>query len=911
MKKYQIVFILFCVSLYAQNTALNHSKYWFYRYRLRNEFMNLGEDACGKASGKMIPSGSRYKKDAVDKNGKILPHRGFGDGTSHLGIYMAVLASEFEILKKSTKTQAYQLDSLRKELYWAMKAYERLDRNAEGGDDLQPNGMVLGDCRDNDNLNGFFIREDDGPFTCNEMRRNYFEKKNGERLSVTNEAPTLGSLNVQFDGLKENHRFKNNRSLEEFSCDYNVIPPDHCDTIANTWDKIKCYTQRQFVDRSECQAEHIWNSADQLSNLMVGFAYVVKLMGRENWKGYVFKDNAKEYCRRIGNYFDGKHARWKIMVPGHDKIAVYGGKFEFGQFAYGISRSLDAIVNERWSTDMFDTYDYTSRMADFSPSIWHTLNYPTGKIVYNNNFNGRDFNNALISQNAAVGNSWAEGLVPVEKTLVSLGIPYPCGTIKNCEMGCLIPSRFGCLFPNVFSCVEYCREEINLKCYSYTITPNILAAIHDGHSNVLTKITSTLALAGFNIANTQIQAMQDFGICMSYVVPLPKISINTTSYALTKYGALTNTELFGMEHSLLHNERTSTDMDKIREYLNTAPCSGPHYMPYYDPHNYPDITNEQQSSSVGIRGWRTDNRFEKSNINTTEAKLEPVGYPGLDYMLLHNTYYLLANRYGPDGFLGDFVNEHRRYITRLAYPLSLSPEGIASKTVENGYESLEINDVNVFSVGNIEFRSGLGVKISGNTKFAAGSTVKVGTKYEYPCNINTGQYNDLSYPANLQRTAATSATTASTATDASDTTQYYADIAQQFSATLDQNKDVWVQALQKAKAASAYQSIEAFVAKYPVASSSANMRLAQTTEAISIVPNPTLGPTTVKVRTGQYGEATLQVYDALGYLKANFSASLSTENYDWAIDLTHLSSGLYNLVYVHNNTYISQQFHKQ
>ena len=62
MKKYIFLFVI-TIELLAQNTALNHSKYWFYRYRLRNEFLTLGMDPCGVPSGKMLPVINEKRKD--------------------------------------------------------------------------------------------------------------------------------------------------------------------------------------------------------------------------------------------------------------------------------------------------------------------------------------------------------------------------------------------------------------------------------------------------------------------------------------------------------------------------------------------------------------------------------------------------------------------------------------------------------------------------------------------------------------------------------------------------------------------------------------------------------------------------------------------------------------------------------
>jgi hypothetical protein len=139
MKTYGLfLLVLISFNLYAQDAYQNESKYWFYRYRLLTEFLVNGEDACGKGSGYSIPCGSAYSSvsaangnSATDEN--LLNFDtclNFGDGSSFLGYYMAVLATEHKLMQNKGAA-AWQLNRVRQELYYAMKAYERLDKNVE------------------------------------------------------------------------------------------------------------------------------------------------------------------------------------------------------------------------------------------------------------------------------------------------------------------------------------------------------------------------------------------------------------------------------------------------------------------------------------------------------------------------------------------------------------------------------------------------------------------------------------------------------------------------------------------------------------------------------------------------------------------------------------------------------------
>lgn len=127
----------------ADHKALQ-DKYWFYRHRLQTEFLKQGTAPIGLPSGYGIPACQAYR----DKQDML--H--FGDGTSFLGNYIGVLATEYLLMSRSAAT-ATQLATIKEELYGAMKAYERLDYNAE----------IIVPPRNDTNravLNGFFLRDD-------------------------------------------------------------------------------------------------------------------------------------------------------------------------------------------------------------------------------------------------------------------------------------------------------------------------------------------------------------------------------------------------------------------------------------------------------------------------------------------------------------------------------------------------------------------------------------------------------------------------------------------------------------------------------------------------------------------------------------------------------------------------------
>lgn len=142
MKKYKIILlivVLFSANLRAQNPTddfANMKKYWFYHYRLVNDFMYKGDKA-----GETMIMGERA-------NGAPDSHTArFGDQTLCLAEYISVLATEYKLLKNANQPT----DTTVQELYYALRAFNRIDYTAE---------TVTPNCNQPNSLNGFFIRDD-------------------------------------------------------------------------------------------------------------------------------------------------------------------------------------------------------------------------------------------------------------------------------------------------------------------------------------------------------------------------------------------------------------------------------------------------------------------------------------------------------------------------------------------------------------------------------------------------------------------------------------------------------------------------------------------------------------------------------------------------------------------------------
>ncbi len=148
-------FLLFLsLNSFGQTALDDLNKYWNYRNRFLGKDGYGGFISIGMEQGQSIPTSMRNiecdcLRDWHLIQSKVKRHKGdgilrWGDATVHLGYYLAMLSMEYQNLKDAkADTRAVV-----QELYFALKAYERLDRMAEVSLGLESS------------LNGFFLRDD-------------------------------------------------------------------------------------------------------------------------------------------------------------------------------------------------------------------------------------------------------------------------------------------------------------------------------------------------------------------------------------------------------------------------------------------------------------------------------------------------------------------------------------------------------------------------------------------------------------------------------------------------------------------------------------------------------------------------------------------------------------------------------
>ena len=99
-KAFRIIFLQIVIShisiitIFAQTPEKNLKKYWYYHYRMLNDFMVKGD--CQGCSEIMNEREHKKKDDPVSTPQEIAT---WGDQTINLGEYIAVLATEYKLLK--------------------------------------------------------------------------------------------------------------------------------------------------------------------------------------------------------------------------------------------------------------------------------------------------------------------------------------------------------------------------------------------------------------------------------------------------------------------------------------------------------------------------------------------------------------------------------------------------------------------------------------------------------------------------------------------------------------------------------------------------------------------------------------------------------------------------------------------
>ncbi len=173
---------------FGQSMVQNQRKYWDYREKALNGYISVGE-----GQGKSIPSGGK------DDEANFIT---WGDATINLGWYMAILATEYHLSKKRAfvRTEAenvIQKEQTIQELFYALKALDRLDMNAEPYFDPAAEPA----------LNGFFMRDDVPEALTKDFKSKKHMKSDFESPKISDNEMSQDQVYHLLMGLVCVHRF--------------------------------------------------------------------------------------------------------------------------------------------------------------------------------------------------------------------------------------------------------------------------------------------------------------------------------------------------------------------------------------------------------------------------------------------------------------------------------------------------------------------------------------------------------------------------------------------------------------------------------------------------------------------------------------------------------------------------------
>lgn len=330
MKILILILIMIGTDISAQDMSKNHQKYWYLRSKLRNDLMKVGLN-----QGESIPMTFRGKNATAANPDKTLT--GGGDLISEIGIYLGVLATEYQLLSRNNQNT----DSVRRELYCALNAVNRLDYNAE---------PLYGYSN---SLNGFLIRDDiPGNFVLQNYKHfNYYNQWSGN--TTTDVVQKVDHKGTQ---RPVPNTFANDRGFQS------VIP-------VGQWETSSVYYENY---QKKGTADNMAMSQDHLISLMYGLRLIIEYVDASaNYQNQTFlygdgayssiKDEAQVISDRIVKYL--KNNNWRIKEPNGDDVSDHNGGNVLA-YAYPFAQIAGKINQPGTSVDHWNSLQYLVPTVD-------------------------------------------------------------------------------------------------------------------------------------------------------------------------------------------------------------------------------------------------------------------------------------------------------------------------------------------------------------------------------------------------------------------------------------------------------------------------------------------------------------------------------------------------------------------
>lgn len=593
-------------------------KYWYYRWRLRNDFLFIGTER-----GESLPM--------IERNISGGGNFGTGDITQMLAYYILTLSTEYKLLNDQGRWQ--DLEMTKTELYYAFLAFERLDENAErlyphvyqvvsedSPFDQTPVNVKKIEQNFYDQFetgpNGYFMREDfprdffgdDFSDPCSNGNQNVTGNEHYEHF---NSSPTRDPSMI-LNATRRTGDHKVQAYIED--------PFAGCgDAWFTTDDRAPNNTAipGHYVDMSEYAESE--PSIDQIANLLEAFL-VVKVSVPDQQVTVPLLDGttasvnfvqmAKDNAERIINHLkynpngSGNNG-WRITTP--SGYAIPGSGQPSGGAAGQFSFPIAQIGNMMFDHNLLLPYLNI-------PSGFHNVESIVKRPQWNlyqsltplPNNSGAWNSHASILHYASVSNSW---LPPASSTTGS------ALSFINNPMWLLLKKAH---------------------------TQRAILKISDGYAWDPYHAMLFGYLHGVDMNDEKISNKSE-GTASSFGIDLPNGKMDYVEY--TRY------------------------------QLDHAPCEGPHSF-------------DDQPQTLG---WNVAKRWNASWYS--QANTQPTGggyikegayFSGLDFMALHNLYYLNS-----DAPLPQYVNYIDRYVDNDlsdAFPFNAVPmtyAGFVSLTADN------------------------------------------------------------------------------------------------------------------------------------------------------------------------------------------------------------------------------------
>ena len=847
------------ITVKSQNTTEieNHKKYWYYKTRFNNDFVSIGT-----GDGQSIPFNQRGFNDSYTYTAptQILKT---GDGTVQLGIYVGVLATEYRLLKD----KGQDVTQVKHELFCALNAINRLDFMAEfhignyphpGNPHTTSSGI----------LNGFFMRDD----VPSDFAKNHYKELNYYNDDLGNPNYQNIDANDQAIGISGDRGFTQLNSTGVFTVQSGF--QSFMGPYGN-----KGWNDVPFPNKAQGHLSHMEESQDQLYYLLMGTALVSKLVDDETDGSSVFGYGSGETSlkteainisdRLIKHVKNSPGGLWTIHDPANANNLVQIGSNAL-PFAYALDNAGCFIKYNQdlpsFNLDLINPFIHNSctdyrNVASFTPTLWETFVQLDGGPTVDS----QGFYHAM----SAICNCTFE-----KKGFLDLAIQAAINAAQAAITN---------VIANLNQVLDYLQNQIDkLPRWAQNLLQGLLNAMNAAQTYASYVIDTLIALISsltsqlmptysFNTTEERLLYNNYFNIINYFACngdPFAYAKIGSDAY----FGIFLNRVLHPNPTPLPSNLQLLTQSispiaypiakQDLLSILNSAPCEG----------NYNFYPNNRPGTD-----WGNPNRVDRMDPTyryNTACPTAFVGeYHGLDYMLLHNLYYLTEGS-------SSFFDYSKRTVT-ATFPIGADFTTTNRKTI-GGYEYIIGKNI-INSNGGSDYRAGKEIALlpNGNSGFnsALGSDFSAVIS-PYVCSSNMQRVSSSSQSQAESYDKDTESKTKAVQTKAITQTQQVTETYE----GLNSEQSEMISNLTK--------QLDSLL-KIP------NYNFQTLYSKIVVYPNPNNGIFNISFELTNEDNINLEIIDAVG--REVYASKHIVGSFVLPIDFTHLSKGVYLAKFINLN----------